>query len=153
MCGKLYLGDRKMSRHLKVSSSFFFLAVSVSLLSSSFCSWLVGVCLNRHHILSSYQKHFFSIFRRTALQLRSLQQLQQQVGDRRPSRLRYRWQDFTDVIIWQKSSFSWFALKDLEASALLDLVGPRLFQSFSMWELLVRWTLPLFLNSALNNRF
>ena len=75
------------SRFLRL---FFFLALIVSLLSSSFSSWLVGVFLNRHHILMLRQKHYSSIFRRTALQLRSLQQLQQQVGDRQPSRLRYR---------------------------------------------------------------
>jgi len=75
VCGKLYLGDRKMSRHLK-----------------------------------HFPSHGFATPEPPA-----------PPAGRRPPALETQ-------------------IQELEASALLDLVGPRLFQSFSMWELLIRKT-------------
>ena len=131
------------SRFLRL---FFFSALIVSLLSSSFCSWLVGVFLNRHHILMLRPKTLFQHFPShgfatpeppaVAATSRRPPTLETQI---QVTRLRkcHQYQHLTKVT-WARPSFSSFALKDLEASALLDLVGPRLFQSFSMWELLVR---------------
>ena len=50
VCGKLYLGDRKMSRHLKVSSSFF-------------CSSFETININKYQNFKSKYLPAFSVAR------------------------------------------------------------------------------------------